>query len=65
MDKVKYRAIQNAWRNFDRSTALGCAQRNAPFDQERMQLAWNQYNTVLAWYGISPFFDNPNHPHQS
>lgn len=55
MDKIKYRTIQQAWQNFDRSTALGCAQKKIPFERSRMEIAWDYYNSVLERYGILPF----------
>lgn len=55
MDKIMYREIQRAWQKFDRLTALGCAQKKIAYDQEKCYTAWDQYNAVLAHYGILPF----------
>ncbi len=58
MDKIKYRTIQRAWQKFDRLTALGCAQKDVPFDPIKCREVWDQYNRVLASYDILPFPSN-------
>lgn len=51
MNKTTYRLIQQAWMKFDRSTALGCAQKNIPYDREKCKFAWDNYNNVLESCG--------------
>jgi hypothetical protein len=55
MDKVLYRRLQTAWNDFDRSTAMGRAQRGKPYDPLLCQVMWNRYNLVLHESAIPPF----------
>jgi hypothetical protein len=55
MDKLQYRAIQQAWKLFDASTALGCSQKQKEFDAIYCAAAWDHYNDVLTHYDIQRF----------
>lgn len=37
MDKATYRELQRSWLRWDRSTALGCAQRKRDYDPEQCE----------------------------
>jgi hypothetical protein len=51
MNKAHYTRIQKAWIDFDRSTALGCALGQRPYDREVAIQKWNAYNDVLEQCG--------------
>ena len=46
----KWLAIGQAWRQFDRATAYGCAIRSESFDADRCAAAWEQYVAVIRRY---------------
>lgn len=52
MTKHQWREIELAWKQFDRSTAHGCAQRRIAFNLKVCEDAWYAYNALLAAQGI-------------
>lgn len=52
MDKNKYNDFHAAWKQFDRSTAYGCANRKIEFDQLACQRDWSNYLRVHKLYNV-------------
>lgn len=57
-DNKMWSKLRKAWSNFEYHTALGCAQRRAPYNDEACRTAWDNYCAVYASYDI-PAPPNP------
>lgn len=55
IDWSRMQQLQRSWEYFDRTTALGCAQRNQEFDSVKCQDAWQQYNATLMKFDVPTF----------
>ena len=55
----KFIELNNAWNDFDATTAYGCAQGNIPYDKQRCMLAFKAYNDVFVKYYPGAGFPSP------
>ena len=53
-DKVTMKLFESGFKKFDRMTALGCQQKNIPYDKETCVMAWTAYTQLFIDRGMSP-----------
>ena len=51
---IVWKALHDAWKRFDKSTAYGCRQRGIAFDGDQCARLWLAYSDTLVMHGYDP-----------